>query len=374
MFLQQRKFYRKLIIMTIKKTKILFWISGKNDPSPRFRFIQFISPLIDRGLEIEAVYAYPPRSFKARFHLFPILKHLEIYSIFIIRLTQVFYVSLFKSWRYDVIFTNKDLIPNNNIFWAEKFLSIFNNKLVFDIDDAIYLTNRGPKLDRIWKNYAGIIAGSPVHIEYIKPKHPHLSCFYVPMAIDTRRYQPIGNKRSAGKLRVGWSGSHHTNVYALPVIKDCLEELAKQIEFEFIVISNIDPKINWDGVQSKFIKWSEEDEVSGLQLIDIGLMPLRDEPFERGKCALKAVQYMAVGIPALVSPVGVNASIVDDGINGFHCETNQSFVDKILYLSKNPFERVKMGVAARQKVIDKYSIDVLADVYQDIFHSFNTNR
>lgn len=346
--------------------KVLFWIGDIKDPSPRFRFLQFVEEIRKQGVTLDIVLSNPSRNRKVKFEK-GIANKLEVGFFLFKRLWQVAKVALFKAKKYDIIYTNKDILPNQGIYWAEKWLAAANPNLIFDIDDAIYLGQRGHKLHAIWPYYKALIAGSPVHIEYIQPKHPHLHCYYVPMAIDTQRYQPIGQQRKPGKIRIGWSGSHFTNIYALPVMKTCMEMLAQQLDFELIVISNVDPNIQWEGVQSRFVLWTEADEVNGLQQIDIGLMPLKDEPFERGKCALKAVQYMAVGIPALVSPVGVNTLIVEDGINGFHCASNEAFVERIVQLANNEKLRLQMGEAARQKVVSQYSVEVLAKRYIQIF-------
>jgi glycosyltransferase involved in cell wall biosynthesis len=347
-----------------KKLKVLFWIGDLKDPSPRFRFLQFIEPLREKGIIVDTVFTNPSRNRKNIFEK-GILNRIEVLLVLMMRLFQVMWVGLFKAWRYDVVFTNKDILPNTNIYFAEKILSMSNPKLIFDIDDAIYLSNRGSKLNIIWKNYKGIIAGSPVHIEYIQPKFD-LKCFYIPMAIDTQKYQPQ-KSRNEGKIRIGWSGSHFTNIYALPVMKECMELLAEKLDFELIVISNVNPEIQWKNVQCRFIQWTEEKEVEGLQQIDLGLMPLKDEAFERGKCALKAVQYMAVGIPALVSPVGVNTSIVTDGYNGYHCKNNEEFVNRLIELANDESKRISMGDNARKTVEEKYSIEVLTNKYIEVF-------
>lgn len=186
------------------------------------------------------------------------------------------------------------------------------------------------------------------------------------MAINTSQYKPA-NVRPEGVLRIGWSGSHHTNIYALPLLKEPLEKLAKVLDFEFIIISNKNPEVDWNGVNSKFIPWTEETEVLGLQMFDIGLMPLKDEPFERGKCALKAVQYMAVGVPALVSPVGVNSFIVRDSIDGLHCNTIQDFSEKLMQLAQNESLRLEMGKNALKRVHDSFSVEVLTNKYENVF-------
>lgn len=344
--------------------KIAFWISGLKDPSPRFRFLQFIEPLRKKGHIVDVYVLKPSRNTELKTNIF-LLQIAEQQLQLIVRSLQLLHFILFKAKQYDLIYTNKDLLPNLNIFWVEKLLHRFNKNLVFDIDDAIYLGPRGNKLKKILPYYKAVIAGSTVLQDFIV-KNYNIDCYYIPMAIDIEKYRPAPFRKE-GCLRVGWSGSHHTNVYALPLLKEPLEQLAKRIDFEFVVISNKDPNINWDGIKIRFIKWTEETEVEGLQQFDIGLMPLKDEPFERGKCALKAVQYMGVGIPALVSPVGVNKFIVRDGVDGFHCNNINDFTKKLLELANDPSLRNKLGEQAKARVESSFSVDVLSREYERVF-------
>ncbi|MBP9185558.1 MAG: glycosyltransferase family 4 protein [Bacteroidia bacterium] len=344
--------------------KLAFWISGLKDPSPRFRFLQFIEPLREKGHLVDVFVLNPSRNSVLKSKSFA-LQIIEQRIQLIKRLWQLLTFILFKAKQYDIIYTNKDLLPNLNIKWVEKLMSKFNSKLVFDIDDAIYLGARGDKLKAIMPYYKAVIAGSTVLQSYIENNYG-VKCYYIPMAINTNNYKPAAI-RPNGILRIGWSGSHHTNVYALPLLKEPLMNLAQKLDFEFIVISNKNPEINWEGVKTRFIEWTEDTEVAGLQHFDIGMMPLKDEPFERGKCALKAVQYMAIGIPALVSPVGVNSFIVRDGVDGLHCNTIQDFSDKLLLLAQNINLQKEMGKNALQRVHDSFSVTVLTNEYERVF-------
>lgn len=355
---------RKLACTYQTEMKIAFWISGLKDPSPRFRFIQFIEPLRKKGHQVDVYVLNPSRNttLVSKIFFFQVIEqHIHLLR----RIIQLLHFILFHAKKYDLIYTNKDLLPNLNITWVEKLLHHYNPNLIFDIDDAIYIGPRGEKLKKILPYYKAVIAGSTILQEYITSNYG-IKCYYIPMAIDTDKYMPA-LIRKEGCLRIGWSGSHHTNVYALPLLREPLEELAKKIDFEFIIISNKDPEINWSGVKFRFIKWSEDTEVKGLQQFDIGLMPLKDEPFERGKCALKAVQYMAIGIPALVSPVGVNQFVVRDGIDGLHCQSIHDFATNLTKLSIDSKLREKLGENAYNRVIEKYSVKVLVEEYIKIF-------
>jgi glycosyltransferase involved in cell wall biosynthesis len=187
-----------------------------------------------------------------------------------------------------------------------------------------------------------------------------------------QKYRPA-KARPAGKIRIGWSGSHHTNVYALPLLKEPLEKLSLEADFEFVVISDKDPCIQWKNVQARFIQWKADQEVEQLQWIDIGLMPLKDGPFERGKCALKAVQYMAIAIPPVVSPVGVNELIVRDGRDGYHFINQQQLLERLRVLMTQPEVRLSLGKQAYENVVANYSVEVLTKVYEQVFKEVNAS-
>ena len=339
------------------------WVSGEKAPSPRFRFLQYVEPLKKLGHSVDVVLANPPRDWvptsKNKY-----IARLQQYFTYFKRIAQV-KNSLKNAANYDVVFTNKDLVPYYSVTDLEHWLAKKNANLIFDIDDAIYLGKRGKKMDKIMSAYKAVIGGNPTITQYCQETYK-LDGYYIPMGINMDFYKPA-TIRKEGKLRIGWSGSHHTNVFALPLLKKPLQELAQKMDFEFLIISNKDPELEWKGINHRFIQWTESTEVESLQQMDIGLMPLADGAFERGKCALKAVQYMAVGIPALVSPVGVNELIIDHGINGLHCKNEQDFVDNLYLLANDEALRNKMGSNAYQKVLDKYSIEVLAKEYERVF-------
>lgn len=344
--------------------RIAFWVSGLKDPSPRFRFLQFIEPLREKGHKIDVFVLYPNRNIILKSKNFA-LQLLEQKIHLICRVAQLLFFAVFKAYKYDIIYTNKDLLPNLKVRWVEKVIWLFNKNLVFDIDDAIYIGPRGEKLKAILPYYKAVIAGSDVLQAYTQTTYG-IKSYYIPMAINTNIYQPA-KVRATGKLRIGWSGSHHTNVYALPLLREPLTALSKVLDFEFIVISNKNPDLDWATINTRFIQWTEDTEIQGLQQFDIGLMPLKDEPFEQGKCALKAVQYMAIGIPALVSPVGVNSKIVRDGIDGFHCKSIDEFTANLLLLASDEAKRLTLGKNAKSRVDELYSVKVLANQYEAVF-------
>jgi glycosyltransferase involved in cell wall biosynthesis len=265
---------------------------------------------------------------------------------------------------FDVVMMNRDLLPEIRIGFLEPLLAKRNPRLIFDFDDAIHLTLRGAKLRKILPHFAWITAGNEYLAQFARQLHQNVSVW--PSVVDTGYYVPTG-ARKPGPIRIGWSGSRQPMRDYLPLIKTSLVELARQIEFEFIVISNEPPGLDWPGVRSRFLPWNPATEAQDLQEIDIGIMPLRDAPFERGKCGMKAILYMSAGIPAVVSPVGANQEIVIDSKTGFHCRTEAEWVKSLRRLAQDQELRRTLGQAARAHVEARYSQQYLLPKMVDVF-------
>ena len=144
-----------------------------------------------------------------------------------------------------------------------------------------------------------------------------------------------------------------------------MERLEREFDFRFLVISNHPPKFRLELLEYR--KWDRETEIKDLMEIDIGLMPLTDDPWAQGKCGFKALQYMAMGIPALISPIGVNEEIVEDGKEGFHCTKAEDWYSKIISLIQDADLRTQLGSAGRNKVIAKYSGASNSRNFMDLF-------
>ena len=150
-----------------------------------------------------------------------------------------------------------------------------------------------------------------------------------------------------------------------PVLQQ-LEQKYPQIKI--LVIADQPPRLSLTTVC--FIRWSPETEVKDLSKIDIGIMPLPDDEWSKGKCGFKALQYMSLGKPALVSPVGVNTKIVDHGINGYHCSTADEWLNRIEYLLKRKDVCADMGKRGREKVINHYSVASNTFNFLSLFAAF----
>lgn len=348
--------------------RILFIPPQKGSPSSRYRLTQFAPALAARGHTVEEYYIRPSRHWQSS-QSNSLIRNLHNRFATILRL-----ISVVRLWaiapRYDVIMMNRDLVPETRIRFLEPILARRNPHLIFDIDDAIYLGKRKQKLQQILPHFAWIIAGNETIEKVLQPISHNISVW--PSVVNTELYKPA-IQRHPGVVRIGWTGSAGPRRDHLPQLRPIMCRLAQIEQFEFIVISDQDPQLAWPGVTTRFFPWTEETEVSTLQWLDIGVMPLFNREFDRAKCGMKAVQYMGIGIPAVVSPIGTNTSIVLDGQTGFHAHTDDEWVEKLLLLIRKPALREQMGRAAYTRVEQHYSINSLLPKMLDIFQQVSGN-
>jgi glycosyltransferase involved in cell wall biosynthesis len=197
------------------------------------------------------------------------------------------------------------------------------------------------------------MAGNDVLRDYALRYNSHVSV--VPTTIDTEHYIPQP-RRTGGLPIVGWSGSFSTVQY-LALVRPALQTLAQHRPYRLRIIGG--SGVTVPGVEVECLPWQAETEVTDIGGLDVGLMPLPDDDWARGKCGLKALQYMALAVPAIVSPVGVNTEIVDHGRNGFLAATQADWVAGLERLLTDPSLRRHMGEAARTTVEDRYSARVV---------------
>ena len=348
------------------RMRILFFPGSYSTPNARYRVWQFAPHLESLGHQVEVRVVLPERTWKSTLSQRSLrLAQSKLASLF--RLTYAIWMTR-DIHQFDVVLMNRDLIPEVGIDWLEPWLARRNPRLIFDFDDAIFVGPRDGKLRKILPRFAWVTAGNAYLAEYARQHNANVSI--LPTVVDTGKFRPAA-ERAPGPLRVGWSGSRSTLEHCLPLLEGVITRLSREEDFEFVVIAEVAPEIRWTGVKVCYIPWTAQSEVEGLQQIDIGLMPLRDEAFERGKCGLKAIQYMGVGIPALVSPVGVNREIVVDGETGFHCNTDEEWVEKIRFLLHNDEIRRQMGLAGARRIADTYSLSAILPELISIFNKIN---
>ena len=342
----------------MKKThKIAFYTVGNHClPSTRFRILQYFPALRNAGIEFEYYGLAPTKGSGLR-------GLLELFRQGVVRWFQLGKVS-----KYDLLVIQKGLT-----FWrcrglAERLLAA-GVPYVVDIDDSVNLQvpiqlpralrwlQDEEELTKLFRGACRIVVGNRFLEESVMHYGKPISI--IPTPIDTEQYR-IPLKEGPKKTVIGWSGSSSTNFYVNRVIP-VLKELSNRHEFKFLIISNDLNHIEIEklqGIDYQFVPWRKETEVEDLQKIDIGLMPLSDDVWSKGKCGLKALQYMALGAPSVCSPVGVNSEIIDDGANGFLADRQEEWVAKLELLLQDAEKRKRLGKNARKTVEERFSLKV----------------
>lgn len=260
---------------------------------------------------------------------------------------------------------------------VERWIGRSGIPLVFDFDDAIFESYVSPsngylsllkcpgKTATICRLASHVMAGNPYLADYARRFNSQVTV--VPTTIDTDRYRPRPPMSKQPPV-IGWSGSYST-VQHLRTIDRALQRLAATHTFKLRVIGA--PRYDLDGVQVDAVGWSAATEVDDLQPIDIGIMPLPDDRWSRGKCGLKALQYMALGIPTICSPVGVNSDIITHGRNGLLASSEDEWVNGLAALLESASMRASLGDAGRATVEQRYSADVQVPIVCDLLRSLD---
>ena len=265
---------------------------------------------------------------------------------------------------FDLVWVEKEALQWWPL-WLEKLL-LSNIPYVLDFDDAVfhhYDQHRvsvvrklyGKRIDRLMAEAALVVCGNDYLAERAKQAvTPWVEV--LPTVIDLDRYPVPIQKAETTPPRIVWIGSPSTVKY-LDLLREPLKALAKTTPFIFRVIGG---EFHVDGVQTECLPWTEATEVSDIMACDVGVMPLEDTAWERGKCGYKLIQYMACNLPVVASPVGVNQTIVSNGVNGLLASGPADWLESFEHLLSNSEARQNMGQAGRSQVENVYSLQVTA--------------
>ncbi|MCP4504945.1 MAG: glycosyltransferase family 4 protein [Fuerstiella sp.] len=254
----------------------------------------------------------------------------------------------------DIVFIDREIFDNTTTAAEERFKRCCR-RLVLDLDDAVFL--RHPqKFDRLLNMADLVICGNRFLIEKVRPNNERT--LLIPTCVDMVDYE-MRNASDGGRPVVGWMGTTG-NLKYIDVVAEALRTLAREVEFEFrVVVPDISPlsDINLDGVNVVHEPWQPQTEVKQIQAFDIGLMPLfPDQEWDVYKCGLKLIQYLAVGVPGIAAPVGVNVEIIDENRNGFVAQETVEWCQALRTLLKDSHMCQTMGERGRLAVTERYSI------------------
>jgi len=355
--------------------KIIFIIPYplKCAPSQRFRFEQYLPLLTARGFSLQ----FEPFVSEANY---PVLylpngfgkKILVLLKGIVRRLSLLFAV---RNATY--IFIHREALPFGPPVVEWIIGRVLGKKIIYDFDDAIWLTDKHEsyveKLLR-WRSKVAHICRWSYRIscgnEYLAQYARQFNSRVVvnPTTIDTENlHHPakVKHVKDPGQVVIGWTGSHSTLKYLehlLPVLQQ-LEQEHPQVAF--LVIANRNPELPLQ--RCSFVPWQKETEAHDLARMDIGIMPLPDDAWTRGKCGFKALQYMAMEIPCVASPVGVNTTIIQHGVNGMLAQTAEEWKHCLSLLITRPDLRTQLGRAGRQTVVNRYSVQSNAALFLSLF-------
>ena len=251
---------------------------------------------------------------------------------------------------------------------------------VFDFDDAVFERYVSPsngylsylkfpgKTRTICRLAAHVTAGNEYLADYARRVNPRVTV--IPTTVDTARYTV--EPRPPNEVPViGWTGSYST-VQHLDTLQPALRRLAREERFRLRVIGA--PGYKVEGLDVEALTWRSETEVEDLRPLDVGVMPLPDDRWSRGKCGMKALQYMGLGVATVCSPVGVNSSIIRDGENGMLAATEDEWVGKLRRLLRDAPLRERLGREGRRTVEETYSAAVQAPRVYEILKSIAKRR
>lgn len=282
-------------------------------------------------------------------------------------------------WRardFDLVFVQREVLPVGPPL-IESLLRVIGRKpIIFDLDDAIFLTSyvnpihgrlgtwvkRPGKVKSILKRSKHVIAGNAFTARFALK---HNSCVtVVPTVVDAEKFVPAPRTRRGPPI-IGWLGSRSTARH-LRMLVPVFEELARRHRF-IVKIVGAEQPFTPRGVKVEEMPFDRGREVSDFQDMDIGVYPILDEPWSWGKPGFKLIQYMAVGIPAVASPVGGNLEILREGECGFFARTKAEWMERLSQLLEDECLRRRMGEQGRQQVEERYCAQVQAQVLADVF-------
>ncbi|TYK64718.1 glycosyltransferase family 4 protein [Colwellia echini] len=342
--------------------KVLSFTSGRHTPSSYYRIRQYIGLLRNNGVIVNDYYPVVDKNAPI-----PIIKHKIGYKIifpiallwFAIKL--MFRIpALLNISKHDVLWLNRELLPG-----IPSIEFLFSKPYIFDFDDAIWLSKPMGNIafETIVKNAAVVVAGN----DYLgaKAREYNNNVEVLPTGVDIEKIYPLKNNRTMEGLTFGWVGTNVNFKYLYNIEAELYDFFSKNNCVLLIVSSN---KPNFfhlrEGVHWKFRLWKLEDENEFLNSFDVGIMPLENNEWEEGKCSFKMLQYMAAAKPVIVSPVGMNKSVLSMGNIGFSAKDGEwtkccsKFLDPIL--------RAEMGLEAREVIEQNFSTQAISIKYANI--------
>lgn len=346
--------------------KILFLSSGDRVPSARFRIIPFVRFFRQDGHDCVVAHSFPQK-----YDYFPWMGFRP--SQLLKRSIRWWHWLRARLRHFDLVFIDREIFDAPDTRMEERFRDACG-RLVLDLDDAVFL--RYPeKFRHLMKLADLVVCGNHWLADKVSPLNNHIC--RIPTCVDMDQYSERSwNTDTAHVPVVGWMGTVG-NLKYLSVAAEALRQLAQEQPFELrLVVPELSglQDVDLTGVTVVHDPWNPQAETQQLKQFDVGLMPLfPNQEWDIYKCGLKLIQYLAVGIPGIAAPVGVNSEILDQNQNGFAAQTTQEWLTALRTLTGNAALRKQMGQRGRETVRHRYSVQanypILRDALLELFQT-----
>jgi glycosyltransferase involved in cell wall biosynthesis len=357
--------------MSKKKLFILAPYPFGEAPSQRFRFEQYLDFLQENDLEIEFHPFLDEKTWKT---LYAEGKYLAK-AMGMLRSFARRKLLMFRLLKADYIFVHREMAHLGPPIFEWITAKLLRKKYIYDFDDAIWLPNYSEtnasfhRVKAYWKvkycmKWAWKVTAGNDYLATFAHKY-NSDVQVIPTTIDELGHHNVHCDHDIEPTIIGWTGTHTTMRY-LDQIVPILSKLEKDHSFRFIVISNEKPEFELKSLE--FIKWNKETEIQDLSAIQIGIMPLIEDIWSEGKCGFKGLQYMSLGMAAVLSPVGVNKQIIDNGQNGFLADTDQEWEEALKRLLEEKELRKSIGSKAIERIHNRYSVSAYRKKYLELFN------
>jgi glycosyltransferase involved in cell wall biosynthesis len=336
-------------------------------PSQRFRFEQYL-PELEKELDIESHSFIDMELWNALYKdgrfAYKAIKMLQAF----VRRKMLF----LKIAKCDYLFIHREVAQVGPPIFEWIIAKILRKKFIYDFDDAIWIPNysesnaKFQRLKAYWKvryimKWAHTITAGNQYLANFALQY-NSNVIILPTTIDMDYHK--SSEKEPNEIVIGWTGSH-TTVHYLNFLTPVLKKLAEKHLFKFRVISNQAPEFELENLD--FVKWNKESEIEDLSKIDIGVMPLVEDQWSSGKCGFKALQYMSLGIPTVLSPVGVNEEIVEHNKTGFLVTDADAWISILSNLIEDKALRETIGQAGKNRIQESYSVEANTPKYSKLF-------
>ena len=355
----------------MKKILIICTYPLNTVPGQRLKYEQYLGYLSENGYQLEVIPFFDHETYKILYCKNNNLQ--KIYGTFKGFIRR--FLDIYKVYKSDGIFITLSVVPLGPSFLEWLYVKLAK-KTIYDIDDMIFQlrtapSNRITKFLKSRKRFYFLLEKAN-HCITCTPELDNIARTYnqnttdISSTINTKTYIPINKYENKKDLVIGWTGSHSTVPY-LHLLDGVLQELSKKYKFKLLVMGTNNFEIS--GVDIECLNWNSNIEISTLQRMDIGLYPLPDDNWVKGKSGLKALQYMAMGLPVVASNLGCNERVIENNISGLLVNDMNDWYKSISNLIKNNELRRFLGHNARLRVEKYFSIEANKNTYLSIFNS-----